>query len=196
LSIIHTNAPLTSRSLGGSSNGIEIKVADTGTSGFWSSRKDFAKREGKLIAEAASRLFYDQPLNKLLKVPKPIGCRALIDVVGAFVRVVRLLSESDQDRRGHIASQVANYVLTTAVFDLDELLDYVEITPGTTRNRMINRLNEGLDRKPLDDELWPDELTEKARASYEGRRQRYLALLKNTHFAFTPYQIIAERGGL
>jgi serine/threonine protein kinase len=161
---------------GSDRDGIRIKVADTGTSAFWSSRSDFLRRESRLIVEVTSRLFHDQRIKKVLPVTKHDSPRTLVRVVTAFSTVVTYLNvDVDWDRRGSVASIIAEQVVENPVFDLDELLKYVAACPGTTTNRLINRLNETLDRKPTDDEDWPEELTEKTRASYARKRLDFMA---------------------
>jgi Protein kinase domain len=168
--------------------GIGVKLADTGTSAFWSSREDFERRESRLILEVASLLFHDQSISKLLEVDARIPHSALVNIIDKFAQVVDYLNvNTDDQRRGITASAIAEQVIEVPVFNLDELLNYVKVCPGTTANRLINRLNDTLDRKISDDEVEPRDLTPKARASYEDKRHVFLMNALLVPFGLTTF---------
>jgi hypothetical protein len=95
-------------------------------------KKDFAKRENKLIIEVARFLFHDQWIRKILAIPTGVSHAALLDIIDTYSMVVSLANVEDQDRRGILSSQIEEQVTKSPVFNLDELLKFVAARPGIT----------------------------------------------------------------
>jgi hypothetical protein len=85
------------------------------------------------------------------------------------------------EARGTVATFIVQQVTKVPVFDLDELLNYVAACPGTGAHRVVYRLNAKLDQKPSADEVSLDELTDKARASYERKQHDFMIALRTNY---------------
>ncbi|MDI1262616.1 MAG: protein kinase [bacterium] len=159
-------------------DGIALKIADTGTSAFWDSRRNFIERESEIIVEVASLLFRDQPTDKLLAISDHIPPSGLLRIFNAFASVVGHMKFNNEPYAYSIvAGAIVNEVIKCPFFDLDELLDFARVSPGTTANRVMNRLNWKLDQDRSNSDNWAEELTDKTRFSYENAKMEFLAEL-------------------
>lgn len=127
-------------------NNLSVKVADVGTSAFWSSSTDFAKRESRLLLETASRLFHDQNLERLLDLSPKMPHTIILLAVNQFSKLVEILYfQQDESAKGLIADRLVDIVLSAPFFRIPDLLDLIKTSGATTSaNRVISRLNASL----------------------------------------------------
>ncbi len=125
--------------------GLSIKLADTGTSEFWFSRKKILSRESTLIFETAGRLFNDLNLDKLWFHPPSLSHQDTLKVLDALCEYVsKLYGFIDYDRASENAGQLVDLLLKTPLFELDEVDLQIRQTGYTTSSRFARRLNQRL----------------------------------------------------
>jgi tRNA A-37 threonylcarbamoyl transferase component Bud32 len=154
---------------------LAMKLADAGTSEFWSEKEDFAAREAKLIRETASRMFRPERFDDLSDGIRGLGYRDTLNLCDAVVSCISLLHGlADYDRRSQIADAIVGIVMNAPFFNLDELAQQVFDSPATSRDRVVRRLNGALLKMS---ETWrgPEELDERTRSLYASKRQEWLA---------------------
>lgn len=124
---------------------LSIKLADAGTSHFWSSRVDFQGRERTLILETAARLFNDQNFDKLWLHPPGFSHKDTLQALatlGDYVMIVSGVAVNDHHAAA-IARTLGDLITRTPLFDLEEVASQVE----RMGDRMIRRFSRGLNSR-------------------------------------------------
>jgi serine/threonine protein kinase len=155
--------------------GLSIKVADTGTSEFWSSRDDILIRESKLIYETAKRLFSDHQLQDLWVHPAGLAHEDALQVLDVLCDYIGQVNNFlDYDRRSENARTLAALLMKVPLFELDAVVSQVERTGYTTADRLVRRINQKLfkvyDLMDASDELGPE-----TRLAYASARRAFVA---------------------
>jgi serine/threonine protein kinase len=159
---------------------LSIKLADTGTSAFWSLRNAILRRESMLIAETASKLFTDIHLNKHWSPPPGLSHQATLTVLDGFANYAAFLTHlPDQQAAGVHADALVEILLATPLFQLDEVYRQARAKGLTTKNRIQSRITARLlhIERILD---VTDDMQEGADRLYATRRQEFLAALHET----------------
>lgn len=125
--------------------GISIKLADAGTSKFWTSDKKILIREGKLIFETAGRLFKDQNIDKLWFHPPGLSHQDSIQVLDVLCEYVSMVNGFiDCDRKSQNAEILVDLLIKTPLFELEEIELQIKEFGYTTTCRFARRLNKKL----------------------------------------------------
>lgn len=122
--------------------GLQVKVADAGTSVFWSDHSKFEDREKALIIETAHRLFKAEGLSELWTLPD-VGnhqeALALFDTPVEFLN--RAYGLPDWDMRGLAASYFADRILEHPFFRLEAAIRHIDAGEVTTGRRVVREIN-------------------------------------------------------
>jgi serine/threonine protein kinase len=122
---------------------LSAKLADAGTSHFWSSREDFQGRERALILETAARLFNNENFDRLWVHPDSFSHEDTLQALDALSDYVLLLSGAagDDNHAAVIARALGDVVTRTPLFDLDEVAAQIRRMGDTVTRRFSRGLN-------------------------------------------------------
>ncbi|MEA2840750.1 MAG: eukaryotic-like serine/threonine-protein kinase [Methylobacteriaceae bacterium] len=151
-----------------------VKVADIGTSVFWSSPQEFAARESRLLFESAQRLFHDQPIRSLLELPQNSPHYLILKVLDAFCEYVEItLGPFDGRDAGLVSSRIAQLAVDFPFFRLQKLIVHAATKTPATRDRLIRRRNAFL--RDLNNVLDANDegINEEAETLYVARRRAF-----------------------
>lgn len=124
---------------------IAMKLADTGTSEFWTDTNAFAARESKLILETAGRMFEAERFTALAPNLAGFSYEEMLAACDAVVDCISTLGgHGDSYAYSMVASAVVRKIMETPVFDLDELYRQAFDSETTQVRRVITRINGAL----------------------------------------------------
>ncbi len=120
-----------------------IKVADTGTSVFWSKRADILRREANLMYETARKLFLDGSSDRLWFHPSGLSYEQTLNILDVLCEYFSQLSGFiDHDRAAQNAENLVVTLMKAPLFELDAVTSQIRQTGATTISRFARRLNQ------------------------------------------------------
>jgi serine/threonine protein kinase len=155
-------------------SGWGAKIADAGTSEFWTSDEKFLEREAQLIFETANRLFYDQKINKLWPMKLNLNHRAMLEALDVLCEyVLKVNTWIDWDRRSENADQLVDMVMKVPVFEINEVMLKISETGYTNPSRFARRLNAYFSKASRFLDV-PDTLEVETLEKYRQLQRKYL----------------------
>jgi serine/threonine protein kinase len=163
------------RIMWGKKVGLSIKLADTGTSEFWTSRGAILKRESNLIYETAARLFSDQQFAKLWIRPTGFSHEETLQVLDVLCEYIERVNCSElYEHRSQNADILVDVVMKAPLFGLDTIITQIKRTGYTGSDRFARRMNQRLlkisDIMDAGEEISPETLI-----AYASAREEFLA---------------------
>lgn len=156
---------------------IGVKVADAGTSEFLATRTKLLKREADLILETATRLFYDQNVDRLWSHPEGLTYQQTLEVLDSLAKFIKFTTEfPSSDWAAENAEKLVRFVLDVPLFNLDGVLENIRSHRQTTCERFSRRLSREL--LNLRDWLDVDGLTQEVREKYLAARSAYFTSMQ------------------
>ena len=155
--------------------GVAMKLADTGTSEFWTDHSHFADREARLIRETATRMFAAERFSTLADGLDGLAYREMLAACDAVVSIIATLNALPESYAySQVAASLVIRMLTFPVINLDELYRQALDSPMTQVHRVITRLNGALlDMRERDWHTASKEITEETRRLYAERRKAW-----------------------
>ncbi|MCW7494843.1 protein kinase [Leptospira sp. 2 VSF19] len=159
---------------------LSLKLADTGTSKFFTTKKKTLKRERKIIIETAERLFEDQRINLLWFLPDNLDHKIILSILDNIIQFIYTLNcLIDYDRKAEISDRIVNILLETPLFNLDEVLNQIKQNEFPPTERIIRKLNFKLYNMNFD-QLMEAKTTidEDSKLIYQRRKEDFISKLK------------------
>lgn len=153
------------------------KIADAGTSEFWTDHSKIEAREANLILKTASRLFAQENFDQLWQHPRGLEYRdtlAILQAVAKYLGIVYGLV--DWDRRSGNADLLSDLITQNPFFNLEVVFSQIKETGITTGNRLASRINARLSRIHNVVEA-DDEISQRTLELYEAAAVRSLSLI-------------------
>ncbi|WNF48429.1 protein kinase [Pseudomonas sp. SG20056] len=124
---------------------IGVKIADMGTSKVHNLVKKMQIREAKIIWETAGRIFKDQSLSRLWFHPNGLSHKTTLNLLDDLCEFISFSSNSAySDRASENASILANLIIKTPLFKLEEVFACIKKSHITTSERLARRINSRL----------------------------------------------------
>ncbi|TPD98462.1 hypothetical protein FJP65_05630 [Stenotrophomonas maltophilia] len=158
--------------------GVNVKVADAGTSIFWDDHSKFETREKDLIIETAHRLFESEKLSELWAPPDAVNHQ---DALTMFDIPVEFLSRAyglpDHDMRSLAASYFSDQILAHPFFRLDAVIRHIDAGGVTDGERVLRRINANLAGRTsfMDGD---EKLSHQTQERYSARMKEAAALVR------------------
>ncbi|WP_167881553.1 protein kinase domain-containing protein [Leptospira selangorensis] len=160
---------------------LSIKLADTGTSKFSSSKQKSLTREAMIIAETARRIFEDQKVNLLWCLPDNLSHKKSLSILDNLCQFIYSLNcVIDYDRKSEVSDRIVKIILETPLFNLDEVLAQIREKEFPPLERVVRRLNFQLYDMP-DDQFLDSKITidEESKRLYKIKTKQFIFSLKS-----------------
>lgn len=125
---------------------IMVKLADTGTSLFWDSHKEFENRDLKLILETAHKIFDPNDLANLIKIPDNLSAVSVLKIVECYCNLYDFVinTEADGYAYGQYAAHISGMLVDSPYFDIDHVIGMCIKRGLTSERRIMLQLNKKL----------------------------------------------------